>query len=275
MQKSNDPDAFLDFERTAWSTAISGYERVFGPLTVQTAESLLAAAGIVSGSHVLDLCTGHGVLAGAAAKRDATVCGLDFAEEVVAKARLNVPTATFLQGDAQNLPYSSNTFDAVICGYGLMHIPDPERALAEMIRVLRYGGRVALSVWQRPTPNNGFGLLFDAIEVHGQLTVALPHGPDFFQFGDPEALGAALTHAGFEDVKANVVSQVWRFERPTDLIDAVLQGSVRANALINAQEKRALSAIKLAVEQGMERLFFDGIFYNVAMPAIAGSGRKA
>ena len=274
MHRSNEPDAFLAFERAGWNTVISGYERLFGPLTAQTVAPILDAAGVVSGCRVLDVCTGHGVLAAAAAKRGARVSALDFAEEVVETARHNVPTVEFQQGDVQNVPYLSNSFDAVICGYGIMHVPEPARALAEMYRVARSGGRVALSVWERPAQNNGFGLVLGAIETHGRLDVSLPHGPDFFQFGDPEHLRAALAQTGFKDIEATTVSQTWRFEQPTDLIDAILQGGVRVRALINAQEQSALSSIKGAVEHGMSRLFRDGGGYSVAMPAIVGSGRK-
>ena len=56
---------------------------------------------------------------------------------MVAAARRNAPAADCQQGDAQNLPYGDNTFDAVVCGYGIMHLPEPDRALAEMRRVLR------------------------------------------------------------------------------------------------------------------------------------------
>src|SRR3954447_4558791 len=62
MHRSNEPDAFLAFERAGWNTVISGYERLFGPLTAQTVAPILDAAGVVSGCQVLDVCTGHGVL---------------------------------------------------------------------------------------------------------------------------------------------------------------------------------------------------------------------
>jgi SAM-dependent methyltransferase len=78
-------------------------------------------------------------------------------------------------------------------GDTVLHVPEPARALAEMYRVTRSGGRVALSVWERPAQNNGFGLLFGAVETHGRLDVSLPHGPDFFQFGDSDNMRAGLT----------------------------------------------------------------------------------
>src|SRR6185312_2222383 len=97
-------------------------------------------------------------------------------------ARRNVPDAEFRQADAENLPFDAETFDAVVCGFGIIHLPTPERALTEFLRVTRRGGRIAVSVWERALPSNGFGVLFGAIRAHGRLDIPLPHGPDMFQF---------------------------------------------------------------------------------------------
>src|SRR6267142_4409154 len=98
IERSNEPEAFTAFERDGWSARIGGYERTFARLTSQTAGAMLNAAGVTRGHRVLDVCTGHGVLAAAAAERGAVVAGLDFSEEVVAVARRNVPDVEFRQG---------------------------------------------------------------------------------------------------------------------------------------------------------------------------------
>lgn len=193
IERSNEPEAFTAFERHGWSAGIGGYERTFARLTAQTVPAMLDAVHITRGSRLLDVCTGHGVLAAAAAERGAIVSGLDFSEQVVAVARRNFSSLDFRQGDAQALPFPDAGFDAIVCGYGLIHLSDPGRALAEMHRVLTPGGRLAVSVWERPGPGNGFGLLYNAVRTHGRLDVGLPHGPDFFQFSDPARLRAALS----------------------------------------------------------------------------------
>ncbi|MGE0255414.1 MAG: methyltransferase domain-containing protein [Alphaproteobacteria bacterium] len=274
VQVSQEPEAFLAFERDGWNTVIGGYERVFGPLTAQTVAPLLDAAGVTAGGRVLDLCTGHGVMAAAAAARGAVVEGLDFAEDAVAAARRNVPAVTFRQGDAQALPHGDASFDAALCAYGVMHVPDPARVLAEMRRVLRPGGRAAVSVWERPAAGNGYGLLFDSIRAHGRTDVPLPHGPDFFQFGDAEAMAAALRGAGFTDIRVTPVPQLWHFAAPGEMLDAILAGAVRSRALLQAQAPDAFRAIGDAVAAGMAR-FRDGDGYRVAMPALVGSGTRA
>ena len=274
IQVSSDPRAFRAFEHTGWNAVSEAYESAIGPLTAQSAENTLDAAGVAPGCKVLDVCTGHGVLALAATQRGAKVCALDFAEAMVAAAHRNVPTAECRQGDAQDLPYAENTFDAVVCGYGIIHLPEPDRALVEMRRVLRPGGRVAISVWERPSPNNGYGVLMGAIKAHGRLDVPLPHGPDFFQFGDMDNMKGALAQTGFIDVDAVTVPLTLRLERATSFMDTVLQGTVRAKALLLAQSDVALSAINAATVQAIERLFRAEDNFRVPMPAIVGSGVK-
>ena len=274
IQVSNQPDAFRDFERSGWNAASEGYEAVFGPLTAQSVDVTLDAAGVIGGCDVLDVCTGHGVLALAATERGAKVCAVDFSEAMVAAARRNAPSVDCRQGDAQDLPYPDDTFDAVVCGYGILHVPEPDRALAEMRRVLRPGGRVAISVWERPSPANGFGLLLGTVKAHGRVDVPLPHGPDFFQFGDPEDMKAALAQAEFSNVAATTVAQMLQLKTATGLVNLVLQGGVRIRALLLAQDSAALSAINVAVAEGMDQLFRKGDRFQVPMPAIVGSGVK-
>jgi len=189
-------------------------------------------------------------------------------------ARRNAPKGEFRVGDAQALPYPGDSFDAVLCGYGIMHLPEPDRALVEMYRVLKPGGRLALSVWERPSSDNGYGLLFGAIEAHGRRDVPLPHGPDFFQFSVPGKLSEVLTQVGFLQVEVRAVSQLWEMERSSDLIDAMLRGAVRIRALLNAQELKTLAAIKAAVAEGMDHLFRKGSRYQVPMPALVAAADK-
>src|SRR5215470_18603391 len=253
MERSQEPEAFTTFERLGWGDRIDGYQRTFARLTAQTVPAMLEAARVGRGHRVLDVCTGHGVLAGAALERGAVVSGLDFAEAAVSAAMRNVPGAAFRQGDAQALPYPDASFEAVLCGYGLIHLSDPAVALAEMVRVLEPGGRLAASVWEQPGPDNGFGLLYGAVREHGRLDVGLPHGPDFFQFSEPPRLRAALSAAGLVDVEVASVAQAWRFEAPEDFVEAMLAGAVRAKALLEAQDPRALATIRDVVARGAAR----------------------
>lgn len=274
IQNSSDPKAFNDFEYQGWQTNSAGYERHFARLTRQTVPATLDAAGVVSGARVLDVCTGPGMLAEAALERGTKAVGLDFSSEAIEIAKRNVPKAEFHQGDAQALPFEDDSFDAVVCGYGIIHVPNPEKVLGEMRRVLRPGGRIAISVWEAPKPTNGFGVLFGALKVHGDLNVPLPHGPDFFQFSESENMTAALEAVGLHDVAVQSVEQVWEMDEPMGIIRAVLEGTVRSRGLLLAQTNAARSAIEAAVREGMAQFSSHEGGYEVPMPAVVGAGTK-
>jgi len=274
IQKSDDPKAFHDFEHKGWGTVSAGYERHFARLTHQTVAATLDAAGVVRGVRALDVCTGPGMLVEAALQRGAEIVGLDFSDEVVEIATRNLPEAVFHQGDAQTLPFDDDSFDAVVCGYGVIHVPDPEKALKEMRRVLRSGGRVAISVWEAPKPSNGFGILFGALKQHGDLDVPLPHGPDFFQFSESYAMAAVLQAVGFRDVTVRNIEQTWALDAPSGIIQAVIEGAVRARGLLLAQTETARTAIEAAVKEGMKQYETTDGEYEVPMPAVVGAGTK-
>lgn len=274
IQTSDDPTAFNEFEQRGWETSSAGYERHFTRITRQTVPSTLDAAGVTQGTRTLDVCTGPGMLVEVAMQRGAMAVGLDFSSEAVEIARRNVPGAEFRQGDAQALPFDDASFDAVVCGYGIIHVPDPEKALEEMHRVLRPGGRVAVSVWQAPKPTNGFGVLFGAIKRHGNLDVPLPHGPDFFQFSGTETMTATLEAMSFRGVTAQHVEQTWDIDKATGLVHAILEGTVRARAMLLAQTVTARTAIEAAVEEGIARYRVAGGGFRVPMPALVGAGTK-
>ena len=274
IESSRDPRAFRDFEHDGWEAVSLGYERHFARLTAQTVPATLSAARVAKGTRLLDVCTGPGVLAGAALERGAQVVGLDFSGKLIDIAKRNVPGAEFQQGDAQDLPFEVESFDAVVCGYGVIHVPEPQKALSEMHRVLKPGGHLGASVWEAPKPTNGFGLLFGAIKKHGDFNVPLPHGPDFFQFSEPEKLRAALQDTGFTETAVEIVEQIWEWDEPLGMITAILEGGVRARGLLRAQTEGVRDAISTAVMNGMQQFRSSDGVYRVPMPALVGSGRR-
>jgi SAM-dependent methyltransferase len=236
-------------------------------------EALLDATGVRSGSRVLDVATGAGYLAGAAAQRGAQAIGVDFSKAQVQMARTTYPTVRFEQADAEALPFDSEFFDAVVNGFGMCHLPNPEFALREAFRVLKPGGRVAFTVWDVPERAVGFGAIYAAVRAHGSMDVGLPPGPNFFLLSDPEQSTKALLAAGFESPACRQVPQVWRVSDPNRIFRNITEGGVRAAALIRAQSPAAREAIRAAVREvvaGYKR----GDSYEVPMPAMLATAAK-
>src|SRR5439155_17150810 len=244
-----------------------------GSLTPQLAGALLDSAGVAAGSRVLDVCTGPGFIAGAAAARNATVVGLDFSAAMIAEARRLHPAVTFREGDAEALPFEAGTFDAVVMGFGLLHLSRPDTAIAEAHRVLRAGGRYALTVWAAPEQTVGFDLVLKAVQEHGNPKVLLPEGPPFFRFSAPGEFLATLEGAGFGDVRVRTLPLTWRLASVDALFEAMSKGGVRTSAVLRGQTQDALAAIRAAVRRGAEAYAADG-GYLVPMPAVLASATK-
>src|SRR3954469_24434352 len=188
-----DPDAFDAFEAAGWEEKAVAYERFFGVIAGRVVEPLLAAAAVGVGTRVLDVATGPGWVAAEAARRGASVVGVDVAEAMIARARSAHPELDFRRADAHDLPFADASFDAVVANFAIMHLSRPERAIAECARVLRPGGRLALTAWARPAEHRLVGVFLDAMAQARAVPPAdLPPGPDFFRFADEEAFAAVL-----------------------------------------------------------------------------------
>lgn len=272
IEQSREPKQFAAFELSGWDSNIGGYDAAFGAVARQTVAPMLDAAGVTRGMQVLDICCGPGMLAAGAVQRGAAATGLDFSAQAVELARRLVPNGRFQQGDAQSLPFPAASFDAVLCGYGAMHLPEPAAALREMLRVLRPGGRAALSVWD--ATGVGFTLVYEAIRARGSMDVALPHGPDFFQFGSPERMQAALAEAGFTKTAAHSFHQDWHVANTDRYIESILSGTVRARAVLAAQSGAAATGVRSYIADYLTRFQTSAGELVVPMPAIIGSGAR-
>jgi ubiquinone/menaquinone biosynthesis C-methylase UbiE len=272
---SDSPDAFRAFEHKGWSDAgvCHSYHANFGEITAQSVDPMLDAAGVVSGSRLLDVCTGAGYAAAKAATRGARVIGVDFSAAQVALASSQLPGIQFEVADGCALPYPDDSFDCVVNGIGFPHFSDPDAAIREAFRVLRRDGRFAFTVYDAPNRALGFGAIYQAVQAHGSMSVGLPQGPDFFLFSNPAESRRRLEAAGFVSVEVRTVSQTWCPATPDAAIDAILQGTVRASAILRNQSADAMPRIRENIRQTLST-FRRGERYEIPMPAVLSSGAK-
>src|SRR5215204_639574 len=166
-------------------------------------------ARVGPGSNALDVATGTGDLAIELARRGAEVTGSDFAPAMLEIARRKAPGLAFEEGDALNLAHPDNSFDAATVAFGARNFADLDRGLAEMVRVVRPGGRVVvleITVPSRPPLSWFFRLWFDRLVP---LLGRAAGDPDAYaylpssvrRFPDPLGLAAALASVGLGDVR--------------------------------------------------------------------------
>lgn len=272
---ANSGQSFQEFERAGWEDpgVVAGYHEHMSGITTQSVDDLLDAAGVGKGSRVLDVATGAGYVAGAAARRGANPVGIDFSVAQVRMARERYPGLRFEQADAQALPFEPDSFDAVVIAFGMCHLPNPDLALREAFRVLKHGGRVAFTVWDTPEHAVGLGAVYGAIRAHGSMDVGLPVGPNFFLFSEPAPCTEALRGAGFVSPSFRQVPQVWRMATPDMLLEVMSEGTVRASAMLRAQSLGAKEAIRAAVRQTLAA-FKCGDHFEVPMPAVLAAAVK-
>ena len=153
--------AVKERQRRAWA---SGDYAAFGAPSLVMGELLCEAVDLRPGWDVLDVATGSGNTALAAARRSCDVTGVDYVPELLERGRERAIAerleVAFLEGDAEDLPFPDSSFDAVLSSVGVMFAPDQERAAAELLRVCRPGGRIGLAAWTPAGFASGLAALF-------------------------------------------------------------------------------------------------------------------
>ncbi len=161
---SIDFDAIKQAHRAMWASG--DYPRIARRIE-SVAELIVERIGIASGVEMLDVATGSGNVAIAAAAAGAQVTGLDLTPELLAAARARAAQAgvevSFVEGDAEALPFAEDSFDRVTSCFGVMFAPRQELAAAELLRVTRPGGAIAVAAW---TPEGLLGQTFRTLSSY-------------------------------------------------------------------------------------------------------------
>ena len=260
--------AFARLEHDGWERVAEQYADAWPSLTGQFGDPLLDSADVARGRSVLDVCCGPGVVAARASERGARATGLDFSEPMIAVARQRHPGIEFVHGDAQNLRFADASWDAVVMNFGILHLPEPDRALAEARRVLRPGARFGFTVWAQPDLNVGMGLVSDAVASHGVPPAGVPDGPDRLRFAGEAECRRSLAAAGFREgsVRFAIHKVSWSIPSPAFLFEAQRDASVRIAAVLRTQPPERMPAIQAAVERAVER-YRTGSGWAVPMAA--------
>lgn len=219
------------------------YEAKFVPaIFAQWAPPMLDAAAVGPGQTVLDVACGTGVLARSAAERvgpTGRVVGLDLNEGMLTVARRLRADIEWRQGDAADMPFADDTFDAVLCQSALMFFPDATQALREMGRVARPCGVVGVQVYRSLDDQPAYGPWVEIVARHA--------GPEAFSLlstywvhGDLDVLRERFETAGLSVVDIRAVNGIARW----DSIDEMVQVEIESTPLVDRISDEAYRRIR-------------------------------
>ena len=270
-----DPRVFRRVQRYGWDAATDAYDRGWVPLLERLTESCVERAVLRPGERVLDLATGTGVGAFAAARAvgaAGAVTGIDVSEKMVALASQRAADAgltnvAFQRHDMEATGAADGAFDAITCAFGLMFAAERAAAFAEIARVTAPGGRVSVAVWGRRAAC-GFAEVFPIVDAHVDSEVC----PLFFALGVPGALTASSIRAGLVDVVEESVPVTLSWGSADEACVAMLEGGAVALAW-NRFSPATRAVVRAEYLASLER-FRRGDRYEVAAEVMFATARK-
>ena len=262
-----DLEAIKARQQAMWS---SGDFAVIGTTLQIVAEVLCESVDLLPGDRVLDVATGNGAAALAAARRYTEVVGIDYVPALLERGRQRAAAERlpidFREGDAERLPFADGAFDAVLSTFGVMFAPDQRRAAAELVRVCRPGGKIGLACW---TPE---GVLGESFRVIGKYVPPVPGLEPAASWGKEshlrQLLGPAVT--GWQIARKHFVFRYRSFEHWLEVFRTFYGPVHKAFASLDPAGQAALEADLRAMlarwnRSGDERLVYPGEYLEVVV----------
>ena len=263
-QSTHRHQEILEAQRRSWDKFSPGWEKwddfTMSFLDAQGA-AIVEALGVSQNSLVLDVASGTGEpgLTLAARAVAGSVTALDVSERMLAIADAKAEARGLgnfrtLVGDACQLPFADNSFDAVSCRLGFMFFPDMQAAAREMFRVLRKGGVLGTTVWAGPAENPWITALMGAIKQHFDVATPPPGAPGMFRCAEPGSLSALFRSVGLSVERDALLSgamycstseEYWRFMN--DVVPPVV-------AVLKDADADTIAAIKDDLVTRLDRL---------------------
>lgn len=202
MAGQHSKDVLREWRESApyWAKHAGIVRSMFAPIT----SALIEAAAIAESRSVLDVAGGSGepsiTIAQEVGASGSVICTDAVAEMVVASRsearRRRLTSIEFTQCLGEALPFSTASFEVVVCRLGVMLFPDPAAAIGEMLRVVKPAGRVALAVWSTRDSNPFFQVVSDVVSRYVESPAEDPDAPGAFRFAEPGKLAGLLNNSG-------------------------------------------------------------------------------
>jgi ubiquinone/menaquinone biosynthesis C-methylase UbiE len=223
----------------AWDAIAAGYDRHVAPQEVDLADEALRLVGLRSGQRFLDVAAGTGGLSLPAARLGAHVLATDWSSAMIerfeARARAEgLDEAESRVMDCHALDVPDDSFDVTGSQFGVMLVPDQSRALREMVRVTKPGGRMILIAYGHPAELEFIQFFVAAMKAVAPDFPGLPDDPPplEFQVADPEVLRTRLIDAGLNDVRVERTAERPAFASGQEMWDWLYYGNPLAGMVV-------------------------------------------
>ena len=248
----------------AWDAIADGYDRYVAPQEDALANEALTLAGLKPGERFLDVAAGTGGLSLPAARRGARVVATDWSPAMIERFEARVRNEGLAHAEARvmdchALQFEDDTFDLTGSQFGVMLVPDQARALREMVRVTKPGGRVLVVAYGAPAELDFLQMFIGAFQVVVPDFAGLPENPPplEFQVSDPAVLRQRLIDAGVKNPRVEPSTEQPTFRSGQEMWDWVLYGNPIPGMLIADLADEQQATIKQVLD-GMLRERSDG-----------------
>jgi SAM-dependent methyltransferase len=270
-----DAERFRSFERQRHDNLAKTYRDFFTPITALAIKPLFDAIRLEGGIDLLDVATGPGSLAAEAHRLGAKTLGVDLSPGMIELATRSYPGMDFRVAEVEHLPFTDRSFDAVVCNFGLGHFPCPEASVAECIRTLRRGGRIALSWWDDPSKQRIQGLFREAIaEIGIAPPPDVPEGHSVFRFSDTDEFRRLLEGGGLTDIMVQDHKTTYLIPD----VDTLWYGGLGSFAMTGSAIAHQDQATQVAIRAALERraaAYRTPVGLELPIAFKIGAGRKA
>lgn len=268
-----------------WQTAAEAWYR-WSPTLNQwlgkATDKMLEMAGITSGHRVLDIAAGAGEQSITTAKKvgpsgyvlatDISANILEYAKQMARQAGINIIETKVMDGE--NLTLEDETFDAVISRVGLIYFPDQQKALKEMLRVLKPGGKVAAIVYSTPEKNKFFSVPVSIIRNRAKLPPPLPGQPGPFSLGAEGIIEKAFSQAGFKNVRSELVNSPLQLSSAKECVRFEKESFGALHQMMNSLSDAEKKSVWEEIERELQK-FESETGFTGPCEMVVGVGEKS
>ncbi len=264
-----DPNQFKEGQRQGWNNVANGWLK-WWKITETAGENIskrmIELADIKQGSKVLDIATGIGEPSITAAQRvgkNGHVLAIDLSPQMLSvgkersKSKGLQDLIEFREGDAETTDFPSSTFDAALCRFGLMFLPNVKAGLSNIHNSLVNDGRFAAAVWASPDKVPFISLPFNILMKETNSPPPLPNAPGPFSLSDEKLLKDYFTGAGFKDVIIERHNMIFNFNSAEEFTNFVCETASPVQVILSNQPEERKKEILKAITEAVANKYVD------------------